>query len=143
MLFDMHIVISQTNHLVHKQSILVDVGTFENIEAWITALINKKTVFEPINATISFNHSVYDIIKDGEIASNLNFLLKKIRRLPSDITHFPNDKSVIKADSFAHTLHFSLDGESDAEPDKPVSKERSMAIRLPAEPHDDRYSDTV
>ena len=106
----MHIVISQTNHLVHKQSILVDIGTFNNIEAWITALINKKTVFEPINATISFNNATYDIVKDNELSPSITFLMKKIRRLPSDITHFPNDKSVIEVDSFAHTLHFNLDG---------------------------------
>ena len=96
----MNIKISETNHLYFDDSVLKDIGKFEDLQSWLLAIKNDEVTFYPMDCTVRINHKWLYVVKDGLLAKDIDTVINKVKRIPAVFRNFPNDYMEIEADSF-------------------------------------------
>lgn len=103
----MNIKISETNHLYFDDSVLKDIGKFEDLQSWLLAIKNDEVTFYPMDCAVRINHKWLYVVKDGLLTKDIDTVINKVKRIPAVFRNFPNDYMEIEADSFEKELFFN------------------------------------
>lgn len=103
----MNIKISETNHLYFDDSVLKDIGKFEDLQSWLLAIKNGEVAFYPMDCAVRINHKWLYVVKDGLLTKDIDTVINKVKRIPAVFRNFPNDYMEIEADSFEKELFFN------------------------------------
>lgn len=103
----MNIKISETNHLYFDDSVLKDIGKFEDLQSWLLAIKNDEVTFSPMDCAVRINHKWLYVVKDGLLTKDIDTVINKVKRIPAVFRNFPNDYMEIEADSFEKELFFN------------------------------------
>lgn len=102
----MKIEIKDTNHLLFEDSVLKDIGKFENLQSWVEAIKNNEVAFYPQECVVHLNGEWLFVTADGLLEEDIDTIIDKVKSMPTDYSNFPNDYIEINVDSFEKTLYF-------------------------------------
>ena len=113
----MNIRINETNHVGFTDSVLMDIGRFQDLPSWLVAIKNNTVAFRPLDCAV-IDQRILWIVKAGQLAEDIDAIIEKVRRLPAHYRNFPNDHTEITVNSFERELYFNTNGELEV-PDEP------------------------
>lgn len=99
--------IDETNCTYFENSILQDIATYKNLPNWLTAIKNEEVNFYPADCSIKINNEWFQIVCACELSADIDKVINKVKKLPTEYRDFPNDNTEIHADSFEHELSFN------------------------------------
>lgn len=100
----MNIRIGETNHVSFDDSVLKDIGRFQDLPSWLLAIKNKKAAFIPQFCAIRIDNEWLPVVEKGQVAEDIDTTIEKVKRLPVHYRKLPNDYTEIKVDSFKGQL---------------------------------------
>lgn len=106
----MEINITETNYIDVKHTAFADICRFDDIADWIEAIIQGKVAFFPHDCTIQIFKSgkVHRITEAAIVHPEAQKVVDKIRKIPKNYRHIPNDTTQIKGNTFERELYFKL-----------------------------------
>ena len=87
----MNIRINETNHVGFDDSVLMDIGRFQDLPSWLVAIKNNTVAFRPLDCAVIDNQRILWVVKAGQLAEDIDATIEKVRRLPAHYCNFPND----------------------------------------------------
>lgn len=107
----MNIRINETNHVGFTDSVLMDIGRFQDLPSWLVAIKNNTVAFRPLDCAVIDNQRFLWVVKAGQLAEDIDATIEKVRRLPAHYRNFPNDHTEITVNSFEKGLYFNTNSE--------------------------------
>lgn len=85
-------------------NMLADLGEYDKVEDWLSALMNGQTRFSPLDVAVFINGNYHSLRTCGQATNDFEQTLNKIAKLPEHSHKLPNDTMVIEADAFEREL---------------------------------------
>lgn len=101
----MIIKISSTD--TREDSVLKDLGKFEDLQSWLLAIKNNEVTFYPMYCLVKINNEWLTVVRNGLLSKDIDTVINKVKRIPNVFSKLPNDYIEIKADLFESELYFN------------------------------------